>query len=238
MENCRIGSLECPFDPEKMPSREQDMPRANRNFQPGQVWHLTHRCHKKEFLLRYVRDRQCWLRWLYEARKRFGLCLLNYTATSNHIHALVLDRGKGEISRGMQLAAARTAQQYNRRRGRTGAFWEDRFHATAVQTDSHLHRCLVYIDLNMVRAGMVTHPAQWPHGGYREIQNPPQRYRLIDQRALTGLCGLASAEELRRAHRDWVESALAESHLRREPCWTEARAVGTAEFVDRFTPGD
>ena len=27
------------------------MPRANRYFIPGQIWHLTHRCHKREFLL-------------------------------------------------------------------------------------------------------------------------------------------------------------------------------------------
>ena len=31
------------------------------------------------------------------------------------------------------------------------AFWEDRYHATAIESDDHLHRCLVYIDLNMVR---------------------------------------------------------------------------------------
>ena len=28
---------------------------------------------------------------------------------------------------------------------------QDRFRATAMETDEHLHRCLVYIDLNMVR---------------------------------------------------------------------------------------
>jgi putative transposase len=27
------------------------MPRANRYFLPGYVWHITHRCHKREFLL-------------------------------------------------------------------------------------------------------------------------------------------------------------------------------------------
>ena len=27
------------------------MPRANRHFLPGHVWHITHRCHRKEFLL-------------------------------------------------------------------------------------------------------------------------------------------------------------------------------------------
>ena len=29
------------------------MPRANRHFLPGYVWHITHRCHRKDFLLKF-----------------------------------------------------------------------------------------------------------------------------------------------------------------------------------------
>jgi len=151
------------------------MPRANRHFLPGHVWHLTHRCHEREFLFKFARDRKQYLRWLYEARKRLGLCVLNYAVTSNHVHLLVKDTQDGVIARSMQLAAGRTAQDYNRRKARLGAFWEDRYHATAIETDAHLHRCLVYIDLNMVRAGAVRHPSEWDQGGYGEIQNPPER---------------------------------------------------------------
>ena len=39
------------------------MPRANRHCIPGYVWHITHRCHKKKFLLRFVRDRRRWMEW-------------------------------------------------------------------------------------------------------------------------------------------------------------------------------
>ncbi len=39
---------------------------------------------KGEFLLRFARDRRRWLRWLFEAKKRYGACLLNYAVTSNH----------------------------------------------------------------------------------------------------------------------------------------------------------
>jgi hypothetical protein len=48
----------------------------------------------------------------------------------------------------------------------------------------------VHIDLNMVRAGVVTHPSEWAHSGYRKIQNPPKRYGIIDLRELSSLCGL------------------------------------------------
>ena len=55
------------------------MARANRHHIPGQIWHITHRCQKKEFLLKFSRDRKSWLRWLFEAKKRYGLQFLNYT---------------------------------------------------------------------------------------------------------------------------------------------------------------
>ena len=48
------------------------MARAKRHFLPGHAWHLTHRCHKKEFLLKLVKDRQRWLYWLFQAKKRDG----------------------------------------------------------------------------------------------------------------------------------------------------------------------
>jgi hypothetical protein len=42
------------------------MPGANRYFLPNYVWHITHRCHKKEFLLKLARDRRRWCAWLFE----------------------------------------------------------------------------------------------------------------------------------------------------------------------------
>lgn len=209
------------------------MPRANRYFLPGLVWHITHRCHGREFLFKFARDRRHYLQWLFQARKRFGLCILNYIITSNHVHLLILDTGENVTARSMQLAAGRTAQQYNRRKGRQGAFWEDRYHATAIEADVHLHRCLTYIDLNMVRAGAVSHPGDWAHGGYKEIQDPPRRYRLVDIDALTRLCGCSSAEELRHAHRQWVEGALNDHTHLRQAHWTEAIAVGSDRFAER-----
>ena len=156
------------------------MPRGNRHYIPGYVWHITHRCHKKEFLLKFARDRRRWLRWVFEAKKRYGLSVLNYMVTSNHIHLLVRDNGKRSvIPSSIQLIAGRTGQEYNLRKNRRGAYWEDRYHATAVETGRHLIQCLVYMDLNMVRAGVVGHPSDWPFSGYNEIQAPRRKCKLI-----------------------------------------------------------
>ena len=104
------------------------MPRANRYHIPHQIWHITHRCHRGEFLFKFARDRERWIHWLFEAKKRYGLCILNYIVTSNHIHLLAVDGDSDEISRSIQLVAGRVGQEYNQRKQRKGAFWEDRYH--------------------------------------------------------------------------------------------------------------
>ena len=109
------------------------MARAKRHYIPGYIWHITHRCHKREFLLKFSKDRHRYLQWLYQARKRYGLKILNYMLTSNHVHLLVVDDGDRDvIPNSMQLVAGRTGQEYNQRKGRKGAYWEDRYHATAL----------------------------------------------------------------------------------------------------------
>jgi len=131
----------------------------------------------------------------------------------------------------MQLVAGRTGQEYNQRKNRKGAFWEDRYHATAVQADSYLVQCMVYIDLNMVRAGVVPHPSEWPFCGYHEILNTRQRYTLIDHESLTDLFNISSIEELRKTYRGWMEESLEKWGRGRQPRWTESIAVGDEGFV-------
>src|SRR5918992_3877858 len=207
------------------------MPRANRYFLPDYIWHITHRCHQRKFLLKFARDRRRYLHWVFEAKKRFGLSVLNYMVTSNHVHLLVKDTGNNVIAQSMQLIAGRTAQEYNQRKGRHGAFWEDRYHATAIEADEHLHRCLVYIDLNMVRAGVVNHPEKWKESGFSEIEKPPERYAIIDLSSLTALCGFADVRDFQTAHRQWVEQTLESGHTVHDDRWSEAIAVGSLAFV-------
>ncbi len=100
------------------------MARANRHHIPGQIWHITHRCHKREFLFRFARDRQRWLQWLFEAKKRYGLSILNYMVTSNYVHLLVVDDASDSISRSLQLIAGRTAMSLTiGKRARVAAQW-------------------------------------------------------------------------------------------------------------------
>jgi putative transposase len=210
------------------------MARAKRHYIPGQIWHITHRCHKRELLLKFAKDRRRWLQWLYEAKKRYGLVILNYAVTSNHIHLLVVgEEDRDVIPNSIKLIAGRTGQEYNQRKSRKGAFWEDRYHATAIEKGDHLFRCLVYIDLNMVRAGVVEHPSNWSFCGYNEIQEPKRKNVLINYERLKELFGFDSYDEVRTYHERLVEDSLGNGNNRRDDKWTKSIAVGNRSFADR-----
>ena len=64
------------------------------------------------FLLKFDKDKKRWKHWLFEAKKRFELIILNYTVTSNHIHLLVYDGKVNVIPKSIQLIAGRTAREF------------------------------------------------------------------------------------------------------------------------------
>jgi REP-associated tyrosine transposase len=161
--------------------------------------------------------------------------VLDYMVTSNHIHLLAFDNGgRNVIPDSIKLAAGRIGQEYNIRKNRKGAFWEDRYHATAVESGEHLARCLVYIDMNMVRAGVVEHPRQWEFCGYNEIQNPRKRKGIIDFDRLMGSLGFVNYDDLKEAHYKWIESATQTDNCDKDNKWTQSIAVGGKTFIEKI----
>ncbi len=155
--------------------------------------------------------------------------------TSNHVHLLVYDqKGKYIIPKSMQLLAGRIGQEYNIRKKRKGAFWQDRYHATAIETGEHLRQCIVYIDLNMVRTGMTNHPSKWYWSGYNEIQKPRRKNTLINYEILSELTGFDNFYDFQAAHKNWVYDAVAKCNLKREGHWTESIAIGSNDFVSEM----
>ena len=40
-----------------------------------------------------LQNNRCYLHWIFEAKKRLGLSVLNYMITSNHVHLFIHDTG-------------------------------------------------------------------------------------------------------------------------------------------------
>lgn len=209
------------------------MPRANRYILPGHTYHVTHRCHDRKFLLKFAIHRTEYRRRLRLALKEYELSLLAYCLTSNHTHLLIHSGTTEALSSMMQRLEGEFAEYYNRRKQRSGAFWNGRYHATMIDSDDHLWNCMKYIDLNMVRAGVVSHPDEWAWCGYDELVGTRKRYRLLDMdRVLLGAGGWL-AKDFTRNYRAVVAQDIERGRLMREPIWTESIAVGSEAYVSR-----
>jgi len=210
------------------------MPRGNRFQRPGMICHLTHRCHNRSFFFRFARDRSEYCERLRIASKQFGVSILNHSVTCNHSHKIAIEHCEGGISGMMQKLGGEFATSYNRRKDRSGAFWEDRYHCTMVEDGEHLWNCIKYIDLNMVRAGVVAHPSEWKWCGYLELMGQKDRYRLLDLECVLELLGQPDFRSFRAEYQDRIQSAIAENGLKRQKCWTESIAVGSKDYLKKI----
>lgn len=208
------------------------MPKAERYFVEGKHYHLTHRCHNRSFLFRFAKDRDVYREMLRQRLLKYKTPLLGYCITSNHVHLLVTAMSDTRVSELMESLEGDFAQYYNLRKRRSGAFWGTRFHAVAVEDGGYLWRCLNYIDLNMVRAGVVNHPSEWRWCSYNEIMGNRQRYRLVDTERIATLYGDDwDAAAFKENYCHSIEEKIRGRAFNRNAIWSESLAIGGAGFV-------
>ena len=71
---------------------------------------------------------------------------------------------------------------YNKRHNRRGFFWGDRFKSVVVENGETLINCLAYIDLNPVRAGIISRPEEyrWNSIGYHVQTGNKDNFLSLD----------------------------------------------------------
>ena len=123
------------------------------------------------------------------------------------------------LSEFVRCVKLRFTRWHNRKHGRRGTIWEERFGSVVVEEEERALRTMAaYIDLNPVRAGMVEDPADYRWSGYAEAMAGKARSRRgrADNRAN----GMAQSR------------VRAEVLLRRIPLFTRGVMIGSREFVD------
>lgn len=84
----------------------------------------------------------------------------------NHVHVLVTPTNVGAVSRMMQTLDRRYVRYLNDTLLRTGTFWEGRYKASMVDSERYILVCYRYIELNPVRAGMISDVADYCWSSY------------------------------------------------------------------------
>ena len=113
-----------------------------------------------------------------------------------------------DLSQFMKLLKQRFSQWFNQMHDREGTLWEGRFRSTLVEgTSEALATVAAYIDLNPVRAGLVSDPKDYRWCGYAEaVASKPEA-----QEGLAEVLGVAVSEVL-TGYRKWLFRQGEERH--------------------------
>ncbi|HXE50670.1 MAG TPA: transposase [Ramlibacter sp.] len=138
------------------------MARLPRLTIPGYPHHIIQRGNNRQPIFASSADYESLLSMLEENTRKFGVAIHAYVLMSNHFHLLATPETAQSIPQMMQAVGRRYVRYFNQRQGRTGTLWEGRYKSTLIQSERYLLACMVYIDLNPVRGGLVADAASYP----------------------------------------------------------------------------
>ena len=143
------------------------MPRQPRFFYPGAVLHVVQRGNDRAPVFTCANDHRFYLDCLRDASRTHEVSVHAYVLMTNHVHLLASPAHAQALPRMMQTLGRRYVGRFNFLHRRTGTLWEGRYKATLVDTEAYLFCCLRYVELNPVRALMVTAPGDYRWSSHR-----------------------------------------------------------------------
>lgn len=144
------------------------MPRIGRVVLQNYPHHIVQRGHNRQVVFPTEEDFRYYLETLKAGKSEFGVKVYGYCLMTNHVHLVLEPPGEvAVLGRLMKRLAGRQTRYMNRLEGRRGTLWESRYKSSPIQTDEYLLACCRYVDLNPVRARMVTSPEDYPWSSYR-----------------------------------------------------------------------
>jgi putative transposase len=142
------------------------MARLPRLTLPGYPHHVIQRGNNRQAIFACAADYRVMLDLLEENAKKFDVLVHAYVLMSNHLHLLATPQAADGLPKMMQAVGRSYVRYFNDTQKRSGTLWEGRYKSTVIQADRYLLACMVYIDLNPVRAGLVMQPQDYPWSSY------------------------------------------------------------------------
>lgn len=143
------------------------MARMPRIILPGQALHVIQRGNNRQATFFSDEDYLKYLDTLGQQSEQYGCTIHAYVLMSNHIHMLATPSHEESLPLMMQGIGRTYVRYVNGIYRRTGTLWEGRYKSALIDSERYLLTCSRYIELNPVRAGMVTGPGQYRWSSYR-----------------------------------------------------------------------
>jgi putative transposase len=142
------------------------MARLARVVAPGLPHHVTQRGNGRSRVFFSEADYALYHDLLADACREAKVEVWAWVLMPNHVHLILKPAGADGLRRALASVHRRYAGAIQRRRKRTGHFWQGRF-ASAVMDEDYLAVALRYVSLNPVRARLTKRPQDWKWSSVR-----------------------------------------------------------------------
>jgi len=158
------------------------MPNGSRIVIENALYHIMVRGNQKQEVFVENSDFNEYLKRIRRYKKKYKFNLYGFCLMPNHIHII------GEIEKSKNLAKfmhglSRSYTAYfNKKYKKVGHLWQGRFLSKVILKDRYVLDCVNYIELNPVRANLVSTPCDYIWSSYKErILSVNTNNRIIDQ---------------------------------------------------------
>ena len=145
------------------------MPRPPRIQEAGFLHHVVSIGNNRQTLFHSPKDFLTYLNLVDKARQEYPVQIYNFCLMGNHIHLLIEPVENGALSNVMEYVSKGYAKYFNWVYKREGHVFKGRFKSFLVQAERYFFVCSRYIDLNPVKAKLVSDPRDYRWSGYKTL---------------------------------------------------------------------
>lgn len=143
------------------------MPKTIRAIPIDAAMHLVNRGNNRQYLFNNDTDKLRYYSLMLELKQENNISIFHYCLMANHPHLLVWLNSQSKLSKFMKQLSLSYYSYYKKTYGYAGHLWQGRFKSNIVDTDAYLLMCGKYIELNPVRAGIVSQPQDYLFSSYK-----------------------------------------------------------------------
>lgn len=193
---------------------------------------VSHKCYERASALRFAKCRKWYVQKLRITAKKYGVSIINYLIARDGVYFLCEVADLKLISTMMQVLQSSASKEFASKRGGESSMWRGRFSATMVHGDIWIRQCMLLLDLHMAATKRIIHPAEWKHGGWKELAGIKKRYKVISTiHASKAWTASTDEKKFSAEYVSAVETCCLDNSFGCLETWINALAVGSPGWI-------
>ncbi len=142
---------------------------SRKTFHSG-FFHIMIQGINKEYIFKEKDNKEKYMYLMKKYHLNYQLKIIAYCIMNNHAHFIIYSEDVNQISQYMHKINSIYAMDYNKCHNRVGYLFRDRYKSQYIYDREYLLKCIKYIHMNPVKAGLVKKESEYIYSSYRDFK--------------------------------------------------------------------